>query len=117
MIDEFSYWDARVLEVTCSYLADEVKIVYEDEENGNVLYRFLECYDVNFHHGVFYKKVKAYKDLSLSEIPYFLQDVVVEEIGSQENKLYHCKINMWPMSVEVTCKEIIIGRETKSKTK
>lgn len=31
-MNDYHYWDARVLELSCDYFADELKICYEDSD-------------------------------------------------------------------------------------
>jgi hypothetical protein len=56
-IDDFYYWDARVLNLSCNYFGDEVILVYEDKEEGDVQYLFTECYNVLFQHNLNEKKL------------------------------------------------------------
>jgi hypothetical protein len=111
-IDEFHYWDARVLQVTCDYFADEMSLIYEDEED-NVCYDFIGCYRISFDHCLTYEKTIPPRQLLRSQIPYFLQNVVVEEEVHADIKFYTCKIDMFPINLEVLCKDIIVKRINK----
>jgi len=104
-IDALHYWDARVLRLSCEYFADEVVLVYESSD-GNVTYKFNGCYKIVFDHALGYEKEKPTRELTYSQLPYFLQDVEVGEIVSNGMKLYACSIVMPPLSIEIWCKEI-----------
>lgn len=112
-IDSMNYWDARVLKLSCDYFADEVTLTYE-EITGNVSYNFTGCYRVNFMHNINYNKPFPSKQLSLSQIPYFLQDVNITDYEQENTKLFKCIINMEPMIIEILCKEIkVLKNENK----
>lgn len=108
-INNLHYWDARVKELSCNYFADEVILVYEDSD-GDVRYSFLGCYKENFEHWLTYEKIMPSKQLTLSQIPYFLQNVTVTEVKHEGIDFYFCKINMHPLYIEILCKDIIIER-------
>lgn len=108
-IDALHYWDAWVVTLSCDQFADEVTLVYEDEE-GNVTYKFSSCYKTVFEHGVGYDKEKPVRELTRAQMPYFLHDVEVGEIEKEGISLYTCKIAMPPMNVEIWCKKIEILR-------
>lgn len=106
LIDEYYYWDSRALELECNYFSDEVILVYEDTKEKGIKYEFLECYRTLIDHDKTYDKLRKVKDMSFGQIPYFLQDVTVGEVFEGGNTFYTCKINMWPLNVEVWCKKI-----------
>lgn len=106
LIDEYYYWDMRVNKLQCDYFADEIRLVYGDTEGYDVIYKFTGCYKANFEHTPNYEKEKAVKDMSLMQIPYFMQDVEVGEIIKESIKFYTCKINMFPLYLEIWCKNI-----------
>ena len=106
-INEYNYRDARVSRLECRSFADEIELAYESE-GQEIVYEFLGCYKSEFDHVKDYDKLRPVKYMSLSQIPYFLQDV---EIGTQiENDatFYTCKINMFPLYVEIWCKDIFV---------
>ncbi|EGW41227.1 hypothetical protein [Desulfosporosinus sp. OT] len=113
IIDMFYYLDARVLSLSCDYFADEVTLLYEDSE-GNVRYIFTNCYDVSIKHSLKYDKLTSSRVMKYCQapyqIPYYLQDVVVDEIEHEGIEFYKCKINMFPMFVEIMCKIINVSR-------
>ncbi|MBP1903698.1 hypothetical protein J2Z32_000310 [Paenibacillus turicensis] len=108
-IDTLYYWDASVLSLLCDHFADEVTLVYEDSE-GNVTYKFNGCYKTIFEHSIGYEKEVPINNLTRAQMPYFLHDVVVEEVELEGRKFYSCKITMSPMTLEVLCKEIEVNR-------
>ena len=111
-INDLHYWDAAVKNVECNYFADEVTLV-QDDEDGDVTYKFFNCYKVHFNHYMGYEKDKHTKELSFAQIPYFLQDVQVDEI-MQEQKLYSCKLLLPPLEIIIWCKDIQITKQEKS---
>lgn len=42
-IEDSYYWDARVKALDCNYFGDEVKLVYEDNDE-EIIYQFEGCY-------------------------------------------------------------------------
>lgn len=113
IIDEYDYWDMSVKVVECCHFADEVRIIYDDSEGGYVCYNFMGCYKTVFDHVKEYDKGKPIKDMTQSQMPYFLQDVKIDEITEGSNHLWICKINMFPLYLEIWCKDIKIERACK----
>ncbi|WP_242217381.1 hypothetical protein [Bacillus cereus group sp. BfR-BA-01380] len=111
-IDKLYYWDARVLKLYSDNFSDVVILAYDDGEEI-VTYRFLCCYKSEFLHWLDYEKEKPYRTLKQEQIPYFLQDIKVEEIEKEKRELYLCKILMPPMEVEIWCKDIEISSDVK----
>ena len=109
-IDSYYYWDARVRRFECNYFADEVIIVYEADKGIDVTYRFNFCYKVAIDHVVKYDKLIPVKDMTKLQLPYYLQDVLISEIDEENVSLYQCQINMFPLEVEIWCKEIEVVR-------
>lgn len=110
IIDEYDYWDMLVKVLECNYFADEVRIIYDDSEGGDVCYNFNGCYKTVFDHVKDYDKSKPVKDMVRSEVPYYLQDVMIDEISEGKNHLWICKINMFPLYLEIWCKDIKIDK-------
>ena len=108
-INDLHYWDARVLKLECNHFADEVIFGYEDEDKM-VTYEFKECYEVNFNHDKNYDKMRPVSEMTRPQIPYFIQDVEVVEININEVGFYKCKIDLYPLSLEIICKKIIIKK-------
>lgn len=108
-MEELSYWDAKVLNVACDHFADEVTLTYEDSD-GDVSYKFLGCYSVNIEHVVTYEKRQPLKELESQQIYFFLQDVEIEDAEIEGVGMYTCKINAFPLRLEVRCTKIEIER-------
>ncbi len=113
IIDEHDYWDSRVKAVECNYFADEVHVIYGDEDENFICYNFIGCYKSVFDHAKDYDKGMPVKDMTQPQIPYFLQDVKIDEITERGNHLWICKINMFPLHLEIWCKDIKIERKCK----
>lgn len=116
LINNLHYWDARVIKLDCNYFADEIELIYEDEDS-NVIYRFLGCYSSQFNHAKNYDKLGAVKKMKLSQLPYFLQDVKIGEVLESDISFYTCKINMFPLDLEIWCKDIQITKEKRGMKK
>ena len=117
LIDSLHYWDARVIELNCNYFADEIELVYEDEKETDVVYKFLGCYSSHFDHVKSYDKLGTVKTMKQSQLPYFLQDVKIGEAFESEITFYTCKINMFPLYLEIWCKDIQITKEKRKSKK
>lgn len=104
-IDNLYYWDMPVTKLTCDHFADQVILIYKSDE-GYVNYVFNNCYRIEFEHSTSYIKDKPMKELKFSQIPYFLQKVVISEVEIDGDKFYHCNINMPPLTAEIICKYI-----------
>ena len=102
-INKTNYIDARVTKMECNYFADEVNISFDnDEKETNII--FTGCYEVNFKHIKEYAKEKPIKNYTIQQIPYFLQNIDVKE----KDDYYTIKINMYPLYVDIQCKDISI---------
>lgn len=101
------YWDARVKSLDCNYFGDEVKLVFEDNEK-DITYHFEECYKVKIEHAVGCPKDRASKELTITQIPYFMQDVELKEIKICDNKYMEFKINLHPIELSIVCNKFNI---------
>jgi hypothetical protein len=110
LVDSFHYWDARVTQLNCSYFADEIELIYNDGDL-DIVYRFLECYKAIFDHVKDYDKLRHVKNMSIAQMPYFLQNIEIGEITERGINFYTCKINMFPLDLEIWCKDIKITPE------
>ena len=113
IIDEYDYFDSRVKSVECNYFADEVHVIYDDEDGNSICYNFIGCYKSIFDHVKEYGKGIPVKSMTPPQIPYFLQDVRIDETIEGDNHLWICKINMFPLHLEIWCKDIIIENKYK----
>lgn len=114
IIDNCDYWDARVKSVECNYFADEVSIIFDDEDRKFIVFHFIGCYKSVFDHVKEYDKFIPVKNMTLPQIPYFLQDIKIDEVIEGEYRLWTCNINMFPLCLEIWCKEINVINETNS---
>ena len=110
IFDEYDYWDMSVKEMECNHFADEVRIIYDDSEGGRVCYNFTGCYKTVSDHVKGYAKDMPVKDMTPSQLPYFMQDVMINETTEEDNHLWICKIIMFPLYLEIWCKDIKIER-------
>lgn len=107
VIDKTDYWDSRVNVLECNYFSDEVKLVFKNDD-CLVTYNFKECYRVVFDHLKSYKKDIPIKEMSYAQIPYFLTEIIIDEICEQEDVFLTCKLCMFPLNVEIWCKDVTI---------
>ena len=110
LVNSFHYWDARVTHLNCNYFADEIELIYTNED-VDILYRFTGCYKSLFDHAKAYDKIRPVKEMSISQIPYFLQDVKIGQIEEGDIVFYTCKINMFPLELEIWCKDIEVIKQ------
>ena len=100
-------WDARITGINCNYFADEVEICHESSEDSvDVVYKFTGCYRVIFEHVKNYDKGGPMKEITLAELFYALQSIEVSSVSENNINFYTCKIDMFPMNVEIWCKDI-----------
>lgn len=108
-IEKQHYWDARVLHLSCEHFGDEVILVHENNQECYSMYRFLGCYKSDILHIEDYPKKIPYRDFTIPQIPFFMQDVDVKI----ENELYVFKINAYPLYIEIKCKDIEVKKIVK----
>jgi len=108
-INELHYWDARVRSLNCNHFADEVVLTYEDTDYI-VVYNFYGCFKVLFNHSIDYTKDLPVKELKPSQLPYFIQDVFLEEVEEDGVKLNKCQISMPPLNLEIWCNQIEVEK-------
>jgi len=113
IINDFRYGDARVFSLECNYFADEITLVHEDEVNSNIVYKFTECYKSVFDHVKGYDKGRPVKEMTMPQIPYFMQDVKIGKTIEDGVKFYTCNINMFPLYLEIWCKDIEVTKQPK----
>ena len=109
-IDKFHYWDMRVKTLECNNFSDEVKLVYDDSDGYEVVYHFIGCYRVVFEHVKNYDKLRSVKNMTIPQIPYFLQEVNVTSVIEENRQFYVSKMNIFPLYTEIWSKEINIMR-------
>ncbi|MCL2841013.1 MAG: hypothetical protein FWE05_09610 [Defluviitaleaceae bacterium] len=104
-IDSFRFWDARVDFLNCNYFADEIELSFSIDDL-KVIYRFIGCYKSLFDHVKGYDKLKPVREMTIPQLPYFLQDIEINEVIEDNIIFYTCKINMFPLNLEIWCKDI-----------
>jgi len=106
-IDSHHFWDARVLYLNSSYFADEIEFAFCDD-NVEVVYCFVGCYKSVFDHVKCYDKLRPAKEMTVAQVPYFIQEIGVDEVVEDDIRFFVCKIDMFPLSLEIWCKDIEI---------
>ena len=106
-IEESYYWDARVKKLDCNYFGDEVQLVFEDDEK-DITYHFEACYEVIIKHLTDYTKDLSSKELKREQIPYFMQDVNVEEVEMDDKQFLSFVINIHPIEIDIKCLKFTI---------
>ncbi|WP_213421196.1 hypothetical protein [Bhargavaea massiliensis] len=107
-IEEIHYWDARLIQMDCCFFGDEVAIVFEDTDD-NIKILFTGCSAFSFKTHV-NDRLEPLKELVKSQIPYFIQDIKIEDIQVEDKSLLKCQIQMPPLDVELVCTNILIER-------
>ncbi|KMY31475.1 hypothetical protein ACZ11_04355 [Lysinibacillus xylanilyticus] len=106
-IEAIHYWDARVLQMDTNFFGDEITIVFEDTDY-NVKLLFTGCSKFSFITSVV-DRLKPLKELTKSQIPYFIQDIKISEVEFEDKEnLLKCNILMPPLNVGVVCTDILI---------
>jgi hypothetical protein len=114
IIDAYDYWDSAVKKLECSYFADEVVLMYDSDEEHCVTYNFFGCYKSIFDHVKGYDKRIPVKSMEQRQLPYFLQNVKISETELNETHFFVCRINMFPLELEIWCKDIQVTKQRKS---
>jgi len=107
-LEKLHYWDARVLSFDVKYFGDEATLIFEDsDENIKVL--FAGCYNIRVTTNPQDRR-NPIKELTIPQIPYFIQAIQVGDIRTDDLDLLSCKILMPPMAIEVNCNLINIEK-------
>ena len=106
-INDSYYWDARVKLLDCKYFGDEVKLVFEDGQR-DITYHFQECYSIKIEHSFGYPKSNPSQELSLSQIPYFMQDLELREVIIDDKRYLKFMINMFPIELYIVCENRVL---------
>lgn len=109
-IEDMHYWDARVISLSTDFFGDELVLVYEDSD-GDVVYKFLNCYQINYKHALEYDKEKPIREFTRLQLPYFLQNVELEDYLHEETQYLRCTITMPPLEISILSKECIVFRK------
>ena len=110
-LENSCYWDARVKVLECNYFGDEVKLIYEDEDNENdISYSFSGCYLIKIEHVMTYRKDKPSKELTVAQIPYFIQRIDFDKMAIEGKDFLKFRINMYPIELLIVCEKITIDK-------
>lgn len=107
-IESSNYWDARVKALNCNYFCDEVKLVFEGD-GDDMAFLFEECYEIRVEHPLEYPKESPYRELKTAQIPYFMQDVKVNEMTVNQKTYLKFKIDLYPIMLYVVCTKFSIS--------
>lgn len=107
-INLLNYNDARVLKLESNYFGDETILAFEGIDKERVLI-FKGCYKVLFDHVKNYDKLRPAREMTIPQIPYFLQEIEVEDIEMDGRYFLKCNINMFPLYLELICISININ--------
>ena len=103
-IEEYPYWDERILGIECLYYGDQVTIYYTCDKCVVEL-TFSQCYYILFDHFEGFDKGGDVRELSLPQIPYFLHDIKIvlctNENESHRLPLYEAKIDCCPLRLKI----------------
>lgn len=66
------------------------------------------CYKVKIEHAFEYQKDIPSKTLKVTQIPYFLQNIELNEIIENNTQYMEFKINMHPIELYIVCKQFDI---------
>lgn len=102
------YWDARVLSFDSIFFGDEIELVFEDTD-FNIQLSFIGCSKFSFDTSTD-DRLKPLKELTKSQIPYFLQDIEILDVQNDGLHLLNCKILMPPLNTEILCRSISIKK-------
>ncbi len=109
-IEEMHYWDSRVVDLSTNFFGDEITLVYDDSE-GDVVYKFSECYEINYKHVLDYDKGKPISEFTKLQLPYFIQNVEIEDFFHNQTNYLKCIISMYPLELSILSKELFISRK------
>lgn len=102
-IEKYPYWDERVLGIDCLHYGDEVTIYYPCDNYQVAELTFSQCYYILFDHFEGYDKGGNVRELSLPQIPYFLQNIRIVLCSGEEAPhsppLYEATIDCSPALV------------------
>lgn len=107
-VDEFQYNDARIKKLECNYFSDEVILIHEFMNGFDLSYHFMDCIKVKFVHDINYNKLGPVKNMTYAHLPYFMQDIILGNISINGEDLIIMEIIMYPLNLEIWCKNIEI---------
>lgn len=113
-MEEYQYWDSRILNIQISNFAHEVTLIHEDDE-GDAIYKFSRCYKVDFHHDLSYPKEKFldYSHLERGQKPYFIHNIDLSVINQNNTEFYKTVLEAYPMTLTIISEELSVYKEDK----
>lgn len=108
-IENHSWIDSRISELECYHMFDECQLSFLDENEKKITCCFSSCYSVNFNHDKNYDKMRPVKQMDITQIPYFLQDITIVKL---DNGFFEIKIDAYPISLKIQCKELNIKEKS-----
>lgn len=91
------------------FLEMKLEFVIEDTD-FNVILLFTGCSKFSFVTSVD-DRLKPLKELTKTQIPYFIQDVEITDVQIDGKDILKCNILMPPLNVRVICSTILIDKE------
>ncbi|GEN45962.1 hypothetical protein [Alkalibacillus haloalkaliphilus] len=108
-IEGYHYWDARMVKLRSDYFGYEVKIVFQDTD-GEVKIHFLGCSRVCFTTSI-EDRLHPLREMNLSQIPYFIQDIDITEYEKCNKSLFNCRVTAPPLDIEIVCNSMLVNKE------
>ena len=121
LITEYA-WDAKINQLNCNHFANQIEVCHDDgkDDRLDIVYSFINCYKVVFEHIKFFDtdlkkngEIIKTKELNVGQIPCHLQEIHVSTTTENNINFYTCKIDMFPMNVEIWCKDIEVFKRDK----
>jgi hypothetical protein len=105
LFDKLNYFDAKVLQLNSNYISDEIELSFD---NGDTIVKckFRGCYKSIFDHVRNYEKMRPVKEMTSAQMPYYLQNIEISLSPEADNRFFICKINMFPLYVEIWFSDI-----------
>ncbi|MBR5289805.1 MAG: hypothetical protein IKU28_02290 [Erysipelotrichaceae bacterium] len=108
-IESCHYWDARLLKLDCNYFGDEISLCFGDK-NIEYEFHFIGCFEIGIKHDYQYSKKTLYRNLKIAQIPFFIQDIKLDEKEVLKEKYYEFLIDAYPLSLKIVCKQFEIKK-------
>lgn len=104
-IDSTEYYDAEVLDFEIKYFGDEVRMVYEDDDETSWVVRFLTCLKVQYETDADWRRLPYVKEMARTQLAHFLQKMSIE-LSDEHPEYMEIKIDTTLLLVEIICREI-----------
>ncbi|MFP7492960.1 hypothetical protein SFC66_04150 [Terribacillus saccharophilus] len=100
-LENLHYWDARLLNLEAKHFGDEITLIFEDNEY-NIKLSFTGCSMFKLTTSE-EDRIQPLRELSKSQIPYFIQDINITEYESKiDIPLLIVEISVPPLNIEIT---------------